>query len=384
MALVAPLLLFLLAVFVTPIAGVLFRSVEDTQLSTVMPRSAAIAREWDGSEPIPDGLVRALVSEMATAHEAKTLPLVAKRLNSSIAGYRSLLLATARELATLDERDLLGGLVKIDPRWKERRYWSAIKQAAGPLTAQYLLATIDRELDPDGAIVAAPKQNAVYLTLLQRTLWISGSVTLICLILGYPIAYLLATTPPRYSNLLLVLLLIPFWTSLLVRTTAWMVLLQNEGLINDLGILLGLWDKPLALIRNRIGVYIAMTHVLLPFMVLPIYSVMRGISPTYMRAASSLGASPVRSFFRVYVPLTVPGVGAGVLLVFIMALGYYVTPALVGAPDDQMLSYFIAFYANTAVNWGMAAALGLMLMACVAIFFSIYQRFVGIDKLRLS
>ena len=188
--------------------------------------------------------------------------------------------------------------------------------------------------------------------------------------------------PTRQSNLLILLLLLPFWTSLLVRTTAWLVLLQNEGLVNDLAITLGAWEDPVQLVRNRLGVYIAMVHILLPFMVLPMFSVMKGIDPYHMRAAASLGANPLRSFLKVYLPQTIPGVGAGVLLVFILSLGYYITPALVGGPRDQMLSYFIAFHANNTVNWGMAAALSLVLMVCVVVFFAMYQRLVGVGNVK--
>ena len=152
-------------------------------------------------------------------------------------------------------------------------------------------------------------------------------------------------------------MLLPFWTSLLVRTVAWVVLLQKEGVLNSLFLSLGIVNEPLKMIFNRFAVYVAMVHVLLPFMVLPLYSVMRGIPPSYVRAASSLGAQPFTAFRRVYVPQTLPGIGAGCLMVFIQALGYYITPALVGGADDQMISYFIAFYASKTVNWGMAAAL---------------------------
>jgi len=138
------------------------------------------------------------------------------------------------------------------------------------------------------------------------------------------------------------------------------------------------------LVRNRIGVYIAMVHILLPLMVLPMYSVMKGIDPYHLKAAASLGARPIRSFLKVYLPQTIPGAGAGVLLVFILSLGYYITPALVGGPTDQMLSYFIYFHANNTVNWGLAAALSVVLMVCVLVFFSIYQRLVGVGNMRMN
>ena len=348
--LIAPLLLFLLITFLIPIAQVLFRSIENPEVVETMPNLATAIDSWDGRELPPPAIVAAFAADLAAARDNKTVTRAAKRLNYSIPGYRSLLIKTARRLPPPDTPDLL--------------------------------AAADLTYDTDGAVVEKPDHSAIYMTVLARTLWIAVAVTVLCLLLGYPIAYLLATLPTKYSNLLLLLLLLPFWTSLLVRTTAWVVLLQNQGVVNDLGIWLGLWNEPLQLVRNRTGVYIAMVHIMLPFMVLPLFSVMKGISPYHLKAAASLGASPLRAFLKVYAPQTLPGIGAGTLLVFIMTLGFYITPALVGGPKDQMLSYFIAFNAGTTVNWGMAAALSLMLMVCV--FFAVYSRLIGVNNLRLG
>ncbi|MCR9121017.1 MAG: ABC transporter permease [Phyllobacteriaceae bacterium] len=379
--LTVPLILFLLITFAIPIAQVLFQGVKNGEMTQIMPGLTEELETWDGQGMPPERVVESFVRDVAAASENQTLARVAKRLNFSISGYRSLLLKTARRLPSPDQSDLLQALVEIDTRWSERRYWTAMKQASPRFTLEYLLTTVDRQFDADGEIVRKPPETSLYLTVLMRTLWISMSVTLICVIIGYPMAYLLATLPAKYSNILLLLLLLPFWTSLLVRTTAWLVLLQNQGVVNDAGIWLGLWEEPLQLIRNRLGVYIAMVHILLPFMVLPIYSVMKGISPFHLKAAASLGARPVRSFLKVYAPQTIAGVGAGSLLVFIITLGFYITPALVGGPGDQMLSYFIAFSANSTVNWGLAAALSLMLMLCVGVFFAFYSRLVGVRSL---
>jgi putative spermidine/putrescine transport system permease protein len=177
---------------------------------------------------------------------------------------------------------------------------------------------------------------------------------------------------------------LPFWTSLLVRTAAWIVLLQNQGLVNRALIGLGLVDQPLQLIFNRVGVVVAMTHVLLPFMVLPLYSVMKGISPTHMRAAASLGARPATAFRRVYLPQTVPGIGAGCLLVFILALGYYITPALVGGASDQMIAWFVAFNTTQTANWGLGSALGVALLAATLALFAVYNRLIGLDRMKLG
>jgi len=171
--------------------------------------------------------------------------------------------------------------------------------------------------------------------------------------------------------------LVPFWTSLLVRTAAWVALLQKEGVVNDFLIWLGLIEAPVQLIFNRIGVYIAMVHILLPFMILPLYAVMRGVPQEHMRAAASLGAKPVAAFLTVYLPQTVPGLAGGSMLVFIIALGFYLTPSLVGGGSDQMLSYLVAQYGMATANWGMAAALALLLLACVAALYPIYHHFAG-------
>jgi putative spermidine/putrescine transport system permease protein len=203
-------------------------------------------------------------------------------------------------------------------------------------------------------------------------------------VLGYPVAYLLATVPTGTSNLLMILVLLPFWTSLLVRTTAWVVVLQTEGVLNDLLIFLNVIDHRIQLIFNRFGVIVAMTHILLPFMILPIFSVMKTISPSYVRAAQSLGAKPFTAFWRVYFPQTVPGIGAGGILVFILALGYYITPALVGGPTDQMISYFIADQTNRALNWGLASAMGAILLMGVLAMYLLYNRIVGIDNMKLG
>jgi putative spermidine/putrescine transport system permease protein len=218
---------------------------------------------------------------------------------------------------------------------------------------------------------------------LIRTFRIGLTVTLLSLLLGFPVSYLMATRPPEVANLLMILVLLPFWTSLLVRTSAWVVLLQNEGIVNNLLIWMGILDKPARLIYNAIGVHVAMTHVLLPFMILPLYSSMKTIRPITMRAAASLGAPPTVAFLRVYLPQCLPGIAAGTLLVFILAIGYYITPALVGGAADQMLSYFIAFYTTDSVNWGMASALGVVLLATTLVLYGVYSRLAG-DGIRMG
>jgi putative spermidine/putrescine transport system permease protein len=386
LGLIGPLFLFLLITFIVPIFAMLLLSVKNPEVPEVMPRTAAAIQAWDG-EGTPDAtVVQALVEDLREAHAAKTHGKAAKRLNYDISGFRSLVIKTARDLAELESEatDDIQVLISIDPRWGENDYWAAIKNAAAPYTPFYLLAALDRTRDVHGNIQAVPPEESVYVDVLQRTFWISFVVTVFCLALGYPLAYLLATLPTRMSNLLMILVLLPFWTSLLVRTTAWTILLQEHGIVNDAARFLGLWRDPVQLVHNRIGVYVAMVHILLPFMVLPLYSVMKTISPTHMRAAASLGAPPSLAFWRVYMPQSVPGIAAGCLLVFILALGYYITPALVGGPRDQMLSYFIALFTNQTINWGMAAALSVILLTLVLVLFAVYNRLIGAENMKLG
>ena len=257
--------------------------------------------------PPPAELVKTLVSEVIEANQIRTIGKAAKRLNYHVSGFRSLMKKTANKLdkaaqsegleTMLNDPALYERLVELDKRWKERRYWSIMKHAAPPKTAWYLLQAIDQDYDEDKNIVPVDEEVAIHVTILGRTVWISAVVTAICLALGFPIAYLLGSVPTRQGNILILLLLLPFWTSLLVRTTAWLVLLQGEGVVNDLAITLGIWDEPVQLIRNRLGTYIAMVHILLPFMTLPLFAVMKGIDPYHMKAALSLGANPVRAFY---------------------------------------------------------------------------------------
>ncbi len=385
-ALVAPLLLFLVVTFISPIFSMLSLSVKNDVIPDALPETAALIQEWDGTGLPSPAVFRAFTIELAAAKKIKIHGKIGKRLNYEISGFRSLVKKTARKLPPPETSDaeIIDAFIAIDKRWGKTDYWNTIKRSSPQYTAFYLLTALDKRMDAQGNIVQAPEKTTIYVHMLVQTVWMSAIVTLLCLILGFPVSFLIATLPTRKSNILLMLVLLPFWTSLLVRTTAWVVLLQTEGLVNDLAVLLGFWDERIQLIHNRIGVYVAMVHILLPFMVLPIFSVMKGIPPSHYRAALSLGSNPLQSFIKVYLPQTIPGVGAGVLLVFIISLGYYITPALVGGPKDQMLSFFIALNTNVTVNWGLAAALSVVLLGVVMVFFTLYNRLVGIDNLKLN
>ena len=383
-ALVAPLFLFLAATFLAPIAAMMWRAVGDGEVAPVFARTLSALDGWDGRALPEDTAFAAVVADIRQARADGTLASAATRLNYDVNGYRSLLFSTARRLPADGAADVRQALIALNPLWGERETWAAIRRAAGPVTDLYLLAALDLRRDAEGSVASAPADQAVFRTVLFRTLWIASVVTAICLALGYPAAYLLGRLPERTANPLLILILVPFWTSLLVRTAAWVVLLQREGVINAFLLGTGMTAEPLSMIYNRFAVYVAMVHILLPFMILPLYSVMRGIPAAHMRAAASLGARPFTVFRRVFLPQSAAGVAAGSLLVFIQAIGYYVTPALVGGADDQMVSYFIAFYASRTINWGMAAALSILLVAATAALFLVYRRLAGGQMPRLG
>ena len=384
-ALIAPLVLFLLLVFLVPIVALLYKSVGNPEVVGGMPRTVLAIASWDGRGLPTEPVYKAASEDLAEARKNQTLGDLSKRLNMELAGYRSLLTKTARALPFATEpasyKDALEGL---DERWGDPAYWQAVRRNTSSITPYYLLAAVDHRINDLGELAPATPDQAIYLDIFARTFWMGLIITAICLVLAYPLAYLLANLPSRQSNLLMILVLLPFWTSILVRVAAWIVLLQSGGLINSGLMAMGIIDKPLELVFNRTGVYISMVHILLPFMILPNYSVMKGISPTYMRAAISLGCHPFASFWRVYFPQTYAGVGAGCLLVFILAIGYYITPALLGSPNDQMVSYFVAFYTNTSINWGMATALGGLLLLATVVLYLIYSWLVGASRLRLS
>lgn len=381
--LIAPLAIFLLASFFTPIALLLVRGFTDHEVRDAWPATARALSEWDGTG-LPDSrVVTTFVEELAASSRKATLSAAANRLNHASPGWRTLLARTTDALPLPADVAPIAALTAIDARWGERETWATIKGASGKFTSFYLLASLDRHVDADGRLVRSPDEQAVFVDVFARTFWISATVAALCALLGYPLAYVLASLPDRIAHPLLVLVLLPFWTSVLVRTTAWMVLLQDRGLVNGVLLDLGLISEPLQLIYNRTGVYIALTHVLLPYFVLPLYAVMKRIPPVTMRAALSLGATPMQAFWRVYFMQTLPGAAAGALMVFILALGYYITPALVGGPGDQMISYFIAFYTNQSLNWGMAAALSLLLLVTTLLLLVICGRVTGRRELAL-
>ncbi len=295
-------------------------------------------------------------------------------------------LATAREtISQLDHISLKDAFVEFDQKWGELNIWNTISIYSPKYTTGYLLNAVDMKKGVDGPEFRDESER-IYITIFIRTMVMSLTITLCCLVLGYPVAYFLAHQPLRRANLYLILVLLPFWTSLLVRTSAWKVLLQQEGVINDILVVLRIIDNTgrLIMINNQFGTIVAMTHILLPFMILPLYSVMKTIPDSYVRAAKSLGANSWTAFRRIYFPQTMAGIGAGSVLVFILAIGYYITPELVGGTKGTFISNRIAYHISTSLNWGLGAALATLLFGLVLLLYWVYDRIVGIDNVKLG
>ncbi|WP_425071871.1 ABC transporter permease [Sagittula sp. S175] len=510
LALIAPLLIFVLLTFIAPIVDMLFRSVENQIVSETLPRTVVALEDWDGtSGELPgDDVFFAAYEDIFIAAEKKLHTRLGTRLNYELTGVSSLFRKSGRGLDDIGEvyQDEFKGLDKdwdkgepwvelmgsdaflekarawkkgdalprfelregmadllpltseayqdfarfqrveeeksllkeepwtlvhtmlyedlkagdmsgytgpraemlkaadalvdtpdfptvdfkaafqdIDKDWLDVEVWQTIKTYSPNYTDGYFLNAIDMQKSPEGPVMR-PESEQIYGLLFKRTMFMSLVITFSCIALAYPVAFLLSNLPARTANLLMILVLLPFWTSLLVRTSAWKVMLQQQGVINDVLVWIGLVDDAnrLVMINNQLGTIIAMTHILLPFMILPMYSVMSTIPPYYVRAAKSLGATNWTSFWRVYFPQSVPGIGAGSILVFILAIGYYITPEIVGGTTGTFISNRIAYHISSSLNWGLAAALGTILLAVVLILYWAYDKIVGIDNVKLG
>ena len=383
---VLPLLAFVSISFVLPIFDMLFRSVDNPVVSTYLPKTIEKLASWEGAALPKEEVFETLARELLIAKKNRTVGKVAARLNFETSGMRSAINKTVPKIRKYKGTRYKEALIKFDKRWGERNTWDTIKRIGDRYTGVQYLAALDLKMGLEGKVEAQPEDRRIYVKIFLRTLWISLVVTITCLLLAFPVSYLLATLPLRISNILMVMVLLPFWTSLLVRTTSWIVLLQRNGVVNDIIVWLGIIDDGarIQMVYNQTGTLVAMTQILLPFMILPLYSVMKTISPSYMKAARSLGASPLRAFVRVYIPQTVPGIGAGCLLVFILSIGYYITPALVGGQSGQLISNFIAYHMKSSLNWGLAAALGTILLFAVLSLYWLYNKIVGIDNMKLG
>ena len=388
--LVLPLLLFLSLVFFVPILGMISTSVRNPEVRDAFPETAEALQAWDGENVPPEEVFAAIAvdikRERALPRQEQTIGTAAQRLNRELPGARSTILRSARDVEEWSP-PFREKFLEADEDWADLEFWRLMKRETRVLTPAYYLLALDYTYNEQGEIVKKPENQQVYVEKNWFTIWMNLLITGVCIVLAYPISYLLATLPMRKANLLLILVLLPFWTSLLVRTSAWIVLLQSQGVLNDIFVWLGVipnYDR-LRMIYNAFGTGIAMIHILLPFMVLPLYSVMKTIPPSYLRAAKSLGAHPFRAWWRVYFPLTLPGLGAGCILVFILGIGYYITPALVGGATGIFISNLIADGIQAGgANARLAAALATMLLVGVLVIYWVFNKLVGVDKLKFG
>ena len=383
---IVPTLVFIIVAFLIPIADMLIRSAYTPEVADLLPKTIKALDAWDGTDLPGETIFHTLAQEMVSLKKQRVLGKISLRMNYEKSGMRSLVQKTARKVARIKEGPFKEKMVEIDDRWSDREIWAVIKRTGRRFTFTNYLSAFDLKYDVDGNIIAQPEVLQVHTTMWIRTIWVSLSVTVLCLLMGYPVSYFLATLPVKISNLLLICVLLPFWTSLLVRLTSWIVLLQKQGVLNNIMVWLGIItdEHRIRMVYNMSGTLVAMSHILLPFMILPLYSVMKTISPYYVRAARSLGANPYRAFRQIYLPLTVPGIGAGSLLVFILAIGYYITPALVGGASGQLIGNFIALHMSKTLNWGLASAMGAILLAGVLVVYWVYNRIVGIENMKLG
>ena len=384
--LVAPLLFFLLITYIFPIGEMFTRSVDDTMITNMLPKTFKAMESWDEQELPPEVVFSSFLDDYRLLIKNKTQGKLTQRLNKEKNGFNSILKKLKRKMKKFEEGNYKEQIMSVHKRFADVEYWRAIKRTAPPYTIAKYLKAVDMYVDQNGDIVQVDETRQIYKKLWLRTLEVALFVTIFTFLMGYPIAHLLATIPMKYSNLLMICVLLPFWTSLLVRTSSWMVLLQQQGPINDLIVMLGFAanDNRPELMYNVIGTFVAMTQILLPFMVLPLYSVMKTISPSLMRAGKSLGGTPFTAFRKIYFPLTIPGIGAGCLLVFILAIGYYITPALVGGPSGSLISNTIAYHMKSSLDWAFASALGTMLLVGILAIYWVYNKLVGIDNIKLG
>lgn len=387
LALVAPLLLFIFFSFVAPIASMLYRSVYNPEVVELIPETVTALSSWDQQTPPDTNVLTAMATELSLLAQERRAGVLAAAVNRDWPGASSLINASARKLRNVDASTLRNKgaqlLIEADSRWQQVGLWRSIHRVGRVYTDTHYLTALDLERTVDNQIQARESAR-IYLQLYAKTLTLALTITVLCVLLGYPLAYYLAHAPRKTASALLVFVLLPFWTSLLVRTTAWIALLQTNGVINSVLQWASLINQPLEILYTRYATIIAMTHILLPFMILPLYSVMKGIDPSYVRAALSMGSRPFSAFLRVYLPLSLPGLSAGALLVFIISVGYYITPALVGGTDGQMISNLIAFHMQQSSNWGLAAALGTLLLVLILTLYWVYDRLVGASNIKLG
>jgi putative spermidine/putrescine transport system permease protein len=383
-----PLLCFVTLAFLAPIATMLYRSVYNPTVSELIPNTLKEMDAWKtipGKMP-PENVLIAFSLELRALSIDRRSGKLAEEINRVIPGTSSLLKSTARKIKRLSIEELTEGagqqLLDIHKKWNNPTLWIGLKAQGSVWTDRYYLTATDLTRNQAGEI--ASRDTQIYLKLYWRSLGIALLITFLTALLAFPLAYYLANTSTKKANTLIIFVLLPFWTSLLVRTTSWIALLQTNGVINSTLQFIGIINEPIEMLYTEFATIISMTHILLPFMVLPVYSVMKNIDPSYLRAALSLGSKPMPAFFKIYFPMTLPGLSAGALLVFIISIGYYITPALVGGTDGQMISNIIAFHMQSSNNWELAAALSSLMLIVIILLYWVYDRFVGVNNIKLG
>ncbi|BBB28397.1 ABC transporter permease [Neptunomonas japonica] len=387
-AFVTPLLIFVMIAFIAPIGTMLYRSVYHPTVAQLIPDTLEALSSWDekGDNRPDDAVLNRFAVELQQLALKRKSGKLGEEINRAMPGTSSVIKSTARKFKKLDTELLkIEGAARLfasKPHWKEVEIWRVMKSSGALFTANSYLTALDLDRNSIGEIVARDTQ--VYIRLYLKSLKIALMITFLTAIIGFPLSYYLATASSKTANTLMVFVLLPFWTSLLVRTTSWIALLQTNGVVNTFLQSIHAITEPFEMLYTQSATVISMTHILLPFMILPLYSVMKGIDPSYFRAAMSLGAKPIPAFIRIYLPMTVPGLSAGALLVFIISIGYYITPALVGGTDGQMISNIIAFHMQSSNNWELAAALGSLLLALILALYWLYDRLVGVSNIKLG
>ncbi|PTB19051.1 ABC transporter permease [Trinickia symbiotica] len=366
--LLTPLIAFMSFFFFLPIGIMMSRSFYDPEPSLILSKTKDDLKQWQPAQGLPNEvIVSDFAQEITQAEKQHQLSKVGDRMKDRMPMASQLLRSAATAVSRSSAISPLDALVRSDPAWRNVNTWSVLKSSLSSVYPDKYLGALDLVRSPNDKIVPVDDGSFVNLRTFWRTIWMSGAICLACLILGYPVAYLMCQLSPSKASICMTAVLIPYWTSALVRTTGWIVLLQREGVVNKVLMALGLLapDRRFSMIFNMSGTLIVMVHVLLPVMILPLYSVMLKIPPSQMRAATSLGAHPLRAFATVFVPLSRPGIAGGVTLVFMLSVGFYATPALVGGAHGTFIGNIIAYHMQTSLNWGLAAALSSLLFALV-------------------
>ncbi|MFT4708751.1 MAG: putative spermidine/putrescine transport system permease protein [Ascidiaceihabitans sp.] len=383
---VVPLLIFIVFAFVAPITTMLYRSVHNPTVANLVPETLTALEDWSGEGMPDDAVLIQFATDMKRMANERTSGQLADEINRALPGMSSVVKSTARSLRRVEDADIAANgvalLLDANDRWSDPATWRAVRDAGPIYSSSYYLTAVDMERTVDGGI--APRDTQIYKQLYTKTLKMALIITILTILLGYPLAFFMAHASSGLANFLMVFVLLPFWTSLLVRTTAWIALLQTNGVVNSTLLALGITDQPVEMLYTQFATIIAMTHILLPFMVLPLYAVMRGIDNSFMRAAISMGSRPLGAWYKIYLPMSLPGLSAGALLVFIISVGYYITPALVGGVDGQMISNIIAFHMQQSNNWELAAALGSLLLILILVLYWLFDKFVGTDNIKLG